>query len=1051
MIQHQRRRLRTILLATATAAGLLSATPAFAQCATTTAGDGTVTLTCGNTITSSSMNTNGNNPSTIANLQGLQAPLNVTISSGATISGWGLYVGNGTGGPPASTLRPLNVVNNGTVSHTVGWDDSSESAGLSISTNSGSIHYSGNGSATTNGTANAAGNFQGSTGLIIYASGLGNSVTVGSQVAPVGGTFSGEAGVWLVAENGRLDAWFAGGAMTATRQNEGLAALSVQAADSINLTMTGGTVVNGGITASLTAGPGHDAGSALTITTDARVTNGDPVGAGLTTFSREGGADVTLTSGASIDVANVGVLLNAIGGESRFTTAAGTTISQTGTTGAARIGLWFRPTGIGSLIADLSGSIAATGTGIVLQPTNGNAGVTIRAGGSVHGDQTGIQVFQSAGATGAVSIQNAGTISGAAAVAGTPAGTAFTLNNSGTMTGTVNVTGAAVAGSLFSNSGMWNTGGGNSTFAGSLTNSGTINANNGTIETLTINGNLVLNAGSTLQVDIGNGVNDRVNVTGTATLAGTLAAFANGASFTNGTYTILNAAGGITGTFSPLTTQPNGPATLRYDGNNVYLDINGGAGTTSFNTSLRESIVFSTPVVTTNRVNAFSTEIIGRLLGGQPLYDQTFAAAYESLTVQNALTAARAAITTAGGPGVIIGDPVRTSSSTTSTTTSVTTFSLTNMQSNTPAAVVTFGPDTILTGNLSTCNVTSLPSATRPTCEDGGTTTMIADGDTNFNTITDVTYTVDETRTDTITDTLREVYELTGQVVAVGTIHAEVQSGLFDLGSRLLNRLTGPLPANTGWGEVYAFRVSQAGRRDARGFAVGGNVALAPGLTLAFGLDHGSLDIDVPGAEEEGDVTLTEGGVALRLERGPVTAALSATYGGGDAETRRTIIGASAAKYDVRVGGVALDLGYAFQVDGWTLRPVVGLDYVSVDTDAFTETDTLGLVVGDQNADRFRASAGLEIGRAWGGFQLAVSARYLTVLDGKERVIPVAFALAPGRVLDMAAPNEPDTALIGARAGLALSPAVSLWAAYDGRFGSDYTGHAGTAGLSISW
>jgi hypothetical protein len=1050
VIQHQRRRHRTILLASATLAGLLSASPAFAQCATTTAGDGTVTVACGNTITTSSNNHNGNNPSTLSNYQAIEAPLDVNINSGVTISGWGLFVYSGSQ-PASATPRPINVVNNGTVSHTVGWDDPSESDGFNISTNSGSIHYSGNGSAITNGTANAAGNFVGSTGLVIYASGLGNSVTFGSQAVPVSGTFSGEGGVRMVAENSSLDAWFSGGTITATRRDNGIGALDIQAADSINLSMTGGTVVNGSISVSLTAGPGHSASSLLMITTDARVTNGDPVGAGLTAFSREGGADVTLTSGASINVANVGVLLRPDTGQSRFTTAAGTTISQTGTTGAARIGLWFTPTGTGSLVADLSGSITATGTGIVLQPANGNAGVTIRAGGSVSGDQAGIQVFQSAGATGAVDIRNLGTLSGAVAVAGTPAGTAFTLTNSGTLTGTVNVTGAAVAGSLFTNSGTWNTGGGNSTFAGSLTNSGTINAHNGAIETLTINGNLVLNAGSVLRVDVGNGVNDRINVTGTATLAGTLAAFANGASFSNGTYTILNAAGGISGTFSPLTTQPGDPATLRYDGNNVFLDINAGAGTTSFNTSRRESIVFSTPVVTTNRVEAFSTEIIGRLLGGQPLYDQTFAAAYGSLTVQNALTAARAAITTAGGPGVIIGDPVRTSSSTSSTTTSVTTFSLTNTQSDTPAAVVTFGPDTILTGNLSTCNVTSLPSATRPTCENGGTTTVIADGDTNFNTITDVTYTVAENRTDTITDTLRETWELNGQVVAVGTIHAEVRSGLFDLGSRLLNRLTGPLPANAGWGEVYAFRVSQAGRRDARGFAVGADLALAPGLTLAFGVDHGNLDIDVPGAQENGEVTLTEVGGALRLERGPFTAALSAIYGWGNAETVRTIIGSSGADYDVRVAGAAIDLGYAFQAGGWTLRPVAGLDYVSVRTDGFTETDMLGLAVARQRAGRVRASAGLEAGRRWGAFELAASARYLNVLDGDERVIPVAFALAPGRVLDMAAPSEPDTALLGARARLALSPAVSLWLAYDGRFGSDYTGHAGTAGLSLSW
>jgi hypothetical protein len=35
--------------------------------------------------------------------------------------------------------------------------------------------------------------------------------------------------------------------------------------------------------------------------------------------------------------------------------------------------------------------------------------------------------------------------------------------------------------------------------------------------------------------------------------------------------------------------------------------------------SLRESIIFTAPAVTTNRVNAYSTQIVGRLLGGMPL------------------------------------------------------------------------------------------------------------------------------------------------------------------------------------------------------------------------------------------------------------------------------------------------------------------------------------------------------------------------------------------------------------------------------------------------
>ncbi len=68
---------------------------------------------------------------------------------------------------------------------------------------------------------------------------------------------------------------------------------------------------------------------------------------------------------------------------------------------------------------------------------------------------------------------------------------------------------------------------------------------------------------------------DRTNVSGTATLTGaTVNAIALPGSFTTRTYTIINATGGITGTFAGVTASgtfsPTRP-TLSYDANNVYL------------------------------------------------------------------------------------------------------------------------------------------------------------------------------------------------------------------------------------------------------------------------------------------------------------------------------------------------------------------------------------------------------------------------------------------------------------------------------------------------
>ncbi|HTU10045.1 MAG TPA: autotransporter domain-containing protein [Allosphingosinicella sp.] len=1082
--------MRLVAAATCSLVALMAADPAKAQCVTSTTAS-TTTITCGDTTTVDATNSNGNNPSTSANFQSFSTAIDARIEAGRTVNGYGLLL-NGTG------ANGISVTNDGIISNTSGTADQAIAGGLRIVGASGPLTYMGSGNVTTTFTgpppAGAA---------PVAALGLesdSGSITLGSAAAPVTGTFRGPAAISLSTFGGSdINAFISGGLLDATFSSS----LAIAGRGNMNLVMTGNTIMTGSLNVSNWGGaPGA---FSIDVATDARIgTAAAPVRDAINIAiggTTGGTTTLSLTGTAAIFGNGNAVLLDrspTAPGAIQLTTAAGTTISATG---APAFGINIQGQGSGAIDVDLAGSITSTLGGLYIVTGDGATTVTIREGAIVSGNVNALDIRRAFGATGASDILVLGTLT-SPNMAATFDGTLRIGNGgtSGSLSGNVINDGSLIfnrsdaisyAGIISGSGGLIKQGGGTLTLTGASTFTGATNVSAGTllvngsltggvtvangatlggtgsvgatavngtlspggsgaISTLTINGNLVFNAGSTFRVDLGAGTNDRVNVTGTATLAGSVAAFASGTVFTVGTYTLLNAAGGISGTFSPLTTTPNAVAQLAYDGNNVYLEVTV-APTDTFVMSTRDALVFNAPTVTTNRIDVFSTQIIGRLTGGQPLYDQIFAAAYNSPIVQNALIAARAAITGAGGPGVIIGDPVRTSSSTTSVTSSNSTYSLAGPGVQTVNTVTTFGPATVQIGALSTCDVSMLPSATRPSCTTGGTSYSVGDDETNFNTTITTTYTIDETRTDTITDTLRETWEISGQVVAVGSIHAEVQSGLFDLSSRLLNRLTGPLPANAGWGEVYAFRVSQTGRRDARGFAAGANLALAPGLTLAFGLDHGSLDIDVPGAEETGEVTLTEFGAGLRLERGPFTAALSATYGGGNAETLRTIVGGSGADYDVRVAGVAFELGYAFAAAGWTLRPVAGLDYVSVRTDGFTETDMLGLVVGRQNAERVRASLGLEASRRWGAFELAASARYLSVLDGDERIIPVAFAVAPGRALDMTAPSEPDTALLGARGRFALSPAVSLWLAYDGRFGSGYTSHAGTAGLSVSW
>ena len=161
---------------------------------------------------------------------------------------------------------------------------------------------------------------------------------------------------------------------------------------------------------------------------------------------------------------------------------------------------------------------------------------------------------------------------------GTTSGT-FDITNSGTLNGNVNVTGSNAA-STFANSGTWNAGTGSiRPFSGSLTNTGTVNVQNGAAgQVITIAGNYSGNGVYRVDVDAA-GNADRLNAGGTANLTGgsVNALFLPGA-YVSRNYTILSATGGLGGTTftGGLTTTalPAGfTASLNYTPTDVLLDL----------------------------------------------------------------------------------------------------------------------------------------------------------------------------------------------------------------------------------------------------------------------------------------------------------------------------------------------------------------------------------------------------------------------------------------------------------------------------------------------
>ena len=142
--------------------------------------------------------------------------------------------------------------------------------------------------------------------------------------------------------------------------------------------------------------------------------------------------------------------------------------------------------------------------------------------------------------------------------------------------GTLSVNGSIASSAVTVNAG--GTLGGNGTVGNTTINGGALAPGN-SIGLLTVNGNLSFTAASSYMVEISSANADRVNVTGTATLSGAtvnLSFVSAAGSSVARQYTIVNAGGGISGTFGPVVSGNLPTAfkpSLSYDGNNAYLNL----------------------------------------------------------------------------------------------------------------------------------------------------------------------------------------------------------------------------------------------------------------------------------------------------------------------------------------------------------------------------------------------------------------------------------------------------------------------------------------------
>jgi uncharacterized protein with beta-barrel porin domain len=264
------------------------------------------------------------------------------------------------------------------------------------------------------------------------------------------------------------------------------------------------------------------------------------------------GVNVTNNAGGSISGNQYGIGADITGG--------GSSVFNTGTisggTAAIRFGgsgnkLTLAPTSV------ISGNVLGTGADTFQLGGSGAGTFDISALGAA-GQYQGFSVFNKVGSA------------------------TWTLTGTSGFTGPINVNEGtlSVNGNLASASALTvNAGGtlgGTGIVGNTLINGGTLAPGN-SIGTLTVQGNLVLTAAASYLIEISPASADRTNVAGTATLGGAAvnASFAPG-TFVARQYTILNAAGGVSGSFGNLvnTNLPSGfKSSLSYDANNAYLDL----------------------------------------------------------------------------------------------------------------------------------------------------------------------------------------------------------------------------------------------------------------------------------------------------------------------------------------------------------------------------------------------------------------------------------------------------------------------------------------------
>jgi uncharacterized protein with beta-barrel porin domain len=425
----------------------------------------------------------------------------------------------------------------------------------------GAVTVTSTGNITTAG-AYASGIFAQGGGSVTVTS-TGNFTTAGTNAFGIFAEGSGSAAT-TVTSTGNITTGNAGGILA---QAAGSGAVTVTSTG--NITTAGNSA--SGIAASGNAG-------AVTVISTGNITTTGSRAAGIQAIS-DGASTVTVTSTGNIATADS----NAYGIEAVGLGGGAITVTSTGNisvAGSNTSGIVAASLGGGAVTVTSAGNITAAGNaaiGILAESIGGPVAVTIKSGTVSGGLGSGAGVSISGGTSN--TLTNMGTVmalSGLAIQAGTGNDT---VNNFGTVIGNVNLGAGTnafnnMAGGLFNSGAAVNLGAGST-----LTNAGMLSPGGaGVIQTTTLTGNLVQTATGQLLTDfnIAGATSDRVNVSGTANLAGAVRVQVQNPMLGAWQQTVLSAAGGTTNSGLSLLASPALQAQLVFpNANDVVVKSSG--------------------------------------------------------------------------------------------------------------------------------------------------------------------------------------------------------------------------------------------------------------------------------------------------------------------------------------------------------------------------------------------------------------------------------------------------------------------------------------------